>query len=862
MGWTIATWSAAAGACLTLGGVHLFVWLRQREERENLWFSLAAVSAAGIILLESWAMHAQSPAQYTVLLRWMHVPAATGMISLAWFTCCYLGAGRAWLAWVITTLRVAVLAVNFSSPSNASFREIVALRSVPFLGDSLVVPVGTAGPFRWLIQASTLLLLVLVLDAAAKAWKQNRRRRSLRLGGAISLTIVLSLVCSQLMTWGILPGPLVAVTFLPVVMVMGLELSLELIRTKQIFQESLTLQERMRLAAKAANLGMWEWDVARNELWTNEVSRARYGFAPSEPMDLDRVLQSLHADDRERVRHTIESALGGEGELKTEYHAITQDGETRWFEAFGQVERDPHGRPLLIRGVSMDITERRRAEEELRTSQEHLLRAQRLARIGYFHWHLASDVMTWSDEMYRIYGVALGTEMNGERFKASMHPEVLEYHEQTFAEWRRRCRGGPLDYRVIRPDGSIAYVTGIGEVECDEMGEPAAITGTIQDVTPAKLAASELQASEARFRATFEQAAVGIAHMAPDGRFLRINQKFFDIVGYSETEMKERTFQDITHPEDRNVDAEQAERLLRGETETYTAEKRCLRKDGPVVWVSLTVSPVRNRDGQLDWLMVVVEDVTSRKESEEELREQRTELSHAQRISSLGQLSSALAHELNQPLGAILRNAEAAQLFLQQDPPDLEELRVILEDIQRDEQRAASVIQRMRSLLRRHELNAEPLAVDGLVRQVAELLRGEFQSRRVTLKVEVPPDLPRVLGDRVHLQQVLLNLLLNSLDEMEEQPEGQRQLAIQSARTRDGMIELAVIDSGVGIPPDRLPHVFDPFITTKAEGTGIGLSISKTIVEMHGGRIWAENNREGGATFRFTLKAAPAAGAS
>jgi signal transduction histidine kinase len=222
----------------------------------------------------------------------------------------------------------------------------------------------------------------------------------------------------------------------------------------------------------------------------------------------------------------------------------------------------------------------------------------------------------------------------------------------------------------------------------------------------------------------------------------------------------------------------------------------------------------------------------------------------------LGQLSAALAHELNQPLGAILRNAEAGELFLRQDPPDLRELREIFVDIQRDDQRAAAVINRMRALLRRGELRFEVIALPELIGQVASLLNAEMQARHAALRITVPPTLPEVRGDRVHLQQVFVNLLLNGLDGLDARPNGVRQIEIGAAQAADGLVELAVKDTGIGIDPDRLTDLFEPFVTTKSEGTGIGLAISKTIVEAHGGRIWAENNPNGGACIRFTLPVA------
>jgi two-component system sensor kinase FixL len=194
-------------------------------------------------------------------------------------------------------------------------------------------------------------------------------------------------------------------------------------------------------------------------------------------------------------------------------------------------------------------------------------------------------------------------------------------------------------------------------------------------------------------------------------------------------------------------------------------------------------------------------------------------------------------------------------LLLQKDSPDLEELRAIVADIHRDDQRAAGVIDRMRALLRRRSLQFETSGLRELIGQVAAIVRVEVQAHHATLEVRVPDELPDIRGDRVHLQQVLLNLLLNGLDATQGLPEERRRLTVEARQRDDGQIEVAVRDSGPGFPVEQIASVFDPFVTTKIEGTGLGLAISKTIVEAHAGRIWAENNPQGGAAVRFTLHA-------
>ncbi len=283
---------------------------------------------------------------------------------------------------------------------------------------------------------------------------------------------------------------------------------------------------------------------------------------------------------------------------------------------------------------------------------------------------------------------------------------------------------------------------------------------------------------------------------------------------------------------------------------------RVVRPDGTRRSIAARGRAELDSRGALRSIQGVLRDVTEQISAREEIEELRRELAHAGRVSVLGTLSSSLAHELGQPLGAILLNTEAAELLLQRPNPDLDEIRQILADIRRDDSRAAEVIDRLRKLLRRGQMDALPLSIETLAQDVVTLLRSDAINRHVTLEFLSESALPVIRGDRVHLSQVLINLVMNGMDAVADLPREQRHVVVR-ARTDDrGFVEVSVTDSGAGIESGALSRIFEPFFTTKANGMGMGLSVSRTIVEAHAGKLWAENNPRGGAIFLVTLPAA------
>lgn len=391
--------------------------------------------------------------------------------------------------------------------------------------------------------------------------------------------------------------------------------------------------------------------------------------------------------------------------------------------------------------------------------------------------------------------------------------------------------------------------------------EALLIVALLAQLRRRRLAEASVRENEQRMSLAVDAANFGIWIRDLARNEIWASDKWRELFGFAPSERLELdAILQRLHPDDREALQGVLAKALAGEGR-YETEFRVMLPNGGIRWISSHGRVELDANGQPVRIRGASRDVTADKQAELDTQILRQQVAHVGRISMMGQLATALAHEINQPLGAILRNAEAAELFMQETSPDLDEIRAIVADIRQDDQRAGAVIDRMRGLLKRQTLDSRPLDVGELVGDVRALVRADAAARHVKLDVYVPGDLPPVRGDRVHLQQVLLNLVLNGMDAVNGTGGEEQRVSITALLDGAQAVEIAVSDTGTGIPADKLAHVFDPFFTTKPNGMGMGLPISRTIIEAHGGRFWAENNNSGGATFRFTLPIAQEAAA-
>jgi signal transduction histidine kinase len=605
-----------ASASLAFALLHLFIWAKGIQPWANLSFATAAIAIAVITGMELMAMRTTSIEQMALILRWVHLPILVLWLAIICFVRCYFDAGRSWLAWLAVGLRAVALILSFSTGQNLFFDQITGLKQVAVLGgETISIAQGPLNPWYVVGLLSTVVLAAFVLDAAFTMWRgetDTGRRRAIVFSSSIIFFLMTATCHSALVNAGVINSPyVVGFSFLPILLAMSYELSCDLLHSAQLSQQLLESEtelriskQRMRVAARSAELRLWEWDIVRDEIWSTDDDPMLYGIVESQKISFNSFLNNLYEEDRERVKLLVEKSLvKGNGHYESEFRIKMPDGQIHWFNSRGRIEFNEDDQPLRMLGVTIDITRRKQAE-------------------------------------------------------------------------------------------------------------------------------------------------------------LAVQQ-------------------------------------------------------------------------------------------------QRNELTHLSRVTTLGELSGSLAHELNQPLAAILSNAQAAQRFLARGNTDLAEIQDILKDIVSEDNRAVEVIQRLRLLLKKGEVQHLPVNLNKVVEEVLKIVNSDLMNHNITVNVDLDQKLPAVIGDRVQLQQVLLNLIMNACEAMSHTHAGRRRLFVRTEPNGVDKALVSVGDQGPGIPSESLESIFEPFFTTKLQGMGLGLPICCTIITAHGGHLWATNNTPRGAIFHFKLPTSP-----
>jgi PAS domain S-box-containing protein len=632
---------------------------------------------------------------------------------------------------------------------------------------------------------------------------------------------------------------------------------------RKLVEEQLRISERrLAEAQRLAQVGSWERYFEAEEIyWSDEMFRI-FGRPIGHPADFSTFLNYVHWEDREKIRKADHQALSSGEPVIVDYRIIRLDGELRHLRSVMEVISDVVGR-TRIAGATQDVTGHIGALYQLRQSEERLRNAQRLSHVGNWEWDIKTDRVIWSEETYRIFGEPPDFAPAFETFLRAVRPQDRQRVEQGLNETLAGVKPYAVEFQIVRPNGDVRMLACVAEVLRDEAGLPVRVFGACQDITEQKQAEEErahlaklIEKEHERLNAIISSIP-GLVWESrglpgqPEKETLFISDRVESMLGWPANDwmMKRGFCLSIVHPEDRERFAREAASIFQSQKGTGSHEFRFLTKDGKSVWVESHIAVVCDEKGNRVGMRGVTMDISERKAAETALIRTREQLVRVTRVMSMGEVAASIAHEINQPLAAIVTNGEACLRWLSK-PPNTDKARDIVSSIISDANRAAEVIRGIRALLTNGESRREPMDFNQVTQETITLLREHAQSHDVQIKVTLGSQLPRVFGDRIQLQQVLLNLLLNGIDASQRAPADlPRELIVTTVIDASGDVLLEIRDSGPGIRPGDFKKIFRPFFTTKEGNLGMGLSISRTIVESHGGRIWVTANEPRGARF-------------
>ena len=491
-----------------------------------------------------------------------------------------------------------------------------------------------------------------------------------------------------------------------------------------------------------------------------------------------------------------------------------------------------------------------RAEEAMRRSESYLAESQRLTQTGSWALNVGTrEMIHTSEELLRLFGFDPDRGIpRVEEFLQRIHPgdrpraaELLErgIRERTGVEWV---------FRAALPDGTLKYIHSVGHPVFDASGNLVELIGTDTDVTERKRA-------EYLTAQVFESSPDGVCIVGRDYLCQRVNPVAARIFGTPADRAVGKHLTELVEPGGFEQRLQPAlDRCFAGEETSYAAW--ITTKGLGHRYLAVTYSPLRPTSDRVEAALAVARDLTEHMKAWEALREAQAELARVSRVTMLGEITASIAHEVNQPLAAVVTNGNACRRWLAADPPNLDEARQAAQRMVKDGERAGQILARIRALVRRGATERNALDMNDVIQEALGFTRTELDRQRVAIRIDLDANLPAVLGDRVQLQQVLVNLILNARDAMAEVGAGSAELTVGSRREPSGGVLVEVKDRGRGIERSQAERIFEAFFSTKPAGLGMGLSVSRSIVEMHGGKIWAAPNDGPGATMRFTLPAA------
>jgi PAS domain S-box-containing protein len=625
-------------------------------------------------------------------------------------------------------------------------------------------------------------------------------------------------------------------------------------------RERIQIENRLRRsedylaeAQRLTHTGSFGWSVQSGEIrWSDETFRI-FECDPKTKPTLEVILQRVHPEDVVFVKQSIERSSQEQKDFDFEHRLLMQDGSIKYVRVVGHAVRDKSGEVEFV-GALMDITSAKEAEDQTRliidTVPAQLWTESPEGVVDFVN-------RRWIDYTGMTLEQAVGSGWN-----RMVHPDDIE---RVLSKWRILISEGKpreIESRLRRSDGTYRWFLSRCCPLIDRSGNILGWYGSDTDIHDRKESEEKLRQSEAHLQEAQTLGRIGSWVLDIAAGTVSGSPELFRIFGRDpgDEQVTKEMLRDVrsmpifrtsVHPEDLSF-VEEFTTKATSEARAGEFEYRIVLPDASVKYVHSVAHPVLDDSGNVVEYIGTIMDVTERKGAEEALRRAQAELAHISRVTTMGELTASLAHEVNQPIAASVTNAKTCLRWLAGDAPNLEEARAAVTRIVKDQTRAADIISRTRLLFTKGTPQWDRVDVNEVVREMIVLLRGEATRYNISVWTELAADLPEVKGDRVQLQQVLMNLMMNSIDAMKD-VDGTRELAIKSQRAANEELLMSVSDTGVGLPGQQAEQIFTAFFTTKSHGTGMGLRISRSIVESHGGRLWARGNSPRGASFYFTL---------
>ena len=498
---------------------------------------------------------------------------------------------------------------------------------------------------------------------------------------------------------------------------------------------------------------------------------------------------------------------------------------------------------------------RRRSAADIKRSEAYMAEGQRLTRTGTWVLDVVTKRCFWSPELFRMLDLdPASTEPSVATFLDRVHPSDRGTVQRNIDLAIHTGKDFAHDYRLLLASGTIKHVHSKGHPVTNESGEIIEIIGAAAEITDRVYAERALKRSE-----FYLAEAEKISHTGCWARNTATGELFWSqeewrIFGLdpTNTELSYQVFLNMIHPDDRpSVEIISASAVRSGKP--YDIPYRIIFSDGSIRHLHMVGNPVFDESGKVKEYIGVTMDVTHRKHTEAALQEAQSELARVARLTTMGEFAASIAHEINQPLAAIVAHGQAARRWLKRDVPNLAEAQEAVTSAVNAADQASEVITRIRALLRNDKPEYLAVDINSVIRDVIALTNSTLQARDVLVRTRLPADLPQVWGDRIGLQQVIMNLITNGTDAMSSITDRSRILRIESQIEKSGSVLVAVTDAGTGFDPGIAERIFDPLFTTKPNGMGLGLSICRSIIEAHGGRLWASPGSPHGAVFQFTM---------